>query len=486
MPFRSAPLALALVALAAVALAVALVRPGGGPASTAASGTAAAAAGNTAAPADTLLAVPEVSSANGVLRTTLRVASARLEIGGRTVETNAYEGRFVPPTLRARPGDVIRLRLVNAMADEPTNLHYHGMNVSPRGNSDNIFLHVAPGQSFDYEVRIPQDHPSGLFYYHAHTHDMSERQVLGGLSGGLIVEGLLDGVRELRGVPERVLLLKDIQIDSDGQIPEDIDSNAGTTRTVNGQVAPVLHIRPGETQLWRIGNIGADIFYRLALDGHVLYEVARDGNQHNRIVPRDEIVLPPSARVEVLVQGAPAGVYQFRTLAFDTGPAGDQYPDVVLATLVSGGTPQTPIALPDRLPPVEDLRERPIAERRTIVFSETAGEDDQKFFIDGKMFDPDRVDTRARLGTVEEWTIRNESDELHVFHIHQVDFQVVEVNGEPQPFIGHQDTQITPVRGEVKVLIPFTNPVIAGRFIYHCHIMAHEDNGMMAVIEVEE
>src|SRR5690606_37384440 len=186
---------------------------------------------------------------------------------------------------------------------------------------------------------------------------------------------------------ERVLLLKDIQIGPDGKIPQDIDSNAGTTRTVNGQVAPVLHIRPGETQLWRIGNIGADIFYRLALDGHVLYEIARDGNRHDRVVPREEIVLPPSARVEVLVQGAPAGVYQFRTLAFDTGPAGDQYPDVALATLVSGGTPQTPITLPDRLSPVEDLRERPVAERRTIIFSETA--DGDTFFIDGKMFDPD-------------------------------------------------------------------------------------------------
>lgn len=424
---------------------------------------------------------PEVVSRGGVLGTTLRAAPARLEIGGREVETRVYNGLFTPPTLRVRPGDVIRLRLENAI-DEWTNLHYHGMNVSPLGNGDNIFVWVDPGESFDYEIEVPEDHPSGLFWYHPHPHRIAERQVLGGMSGGLIVDGLLDPIPELRGIEERIMLLKDIQIASDGRVPDDIDSNAGTTRTLNGQVVPTLRIRPGETQLWRIGNIGADIFYRLKLDGHTLHEIARDGNRRNQIIPRDEIVLPPSARVEVLVQGSEPGVYQFRTLAFDTGPAGDQYPEAILATVVSEGRSETPLRLPDRLPAVEDLRTRPVDRRRTIVFSEDAS--GEQFYIDGKQYDPDRVDTRVELGTLEEWTIRNESDELHVFHIHQVDFQVTEVNGEAQPFIGYQDTQITPIRGEVKLLIPFTNPVIVGKFVYHCHIMSHEDNGMMAVIEV--
>ena len=247
-------------------------------------------------------------------------------------------------------------------------------------------------------------------------------------------------------------------------------------------MAPTISIRPGETQLWRIGNVGADIFYRLKLDGHPLYEVARDGNRHNRIVPRQEIVLPPSARVEVLVQGGAVGVYQLRTLGYDTGPAGDQYPEVVLATLVSDGEAVDRVTLPERLPPVDDLRTRTPTARRTIVFSES--DDGNTFFIDGREFDPDRIDTRTRVGAIEEWTIRNNSDEQHVFHIHQVDFQVVSINGREQPFIGYQDTEITPVRGEITIRIPFTNPLIAGKFIYHCHIMNHEDNGMMATILV--
>jgi len=424
---------------------------------------------------------PFLTSERGVLGTTLEVKPMRMEVGGRPVIVNTYNGLPFPPTLRVKPGDTIRLRLVNGI-DRQTNMHYHGMNVSPRDNSDNIFLHIRPGESFDYKVILPENHPTGLFWYHSHAHNLSEYQVMSGMSGAIIVEGLLDPVRELRDVRERVLLLKDIQIDSDSMIPDTIDSNAGTTRTLNGMVAPMMSIRPGETQLWRIGNIGADIFYRLKLDGHTLYEVARDGNRHNRIVPRDEIVLPPSARVEVLVQGGPAGAYQFRTLGYDTGPAGDQYPEVVLATLLSAGDEVDRIALPDRLPPVENLRERTPTARRTIVFSESG--DGNTFFIDGREFDPDRVDTRTSIGAVEEWTIRNDSDEQHVFHIHQVDFQVVSINGREQPFIGYQDTEITPVRGEITIRIPFTDPVIAGKFIYHCHIMNHEDNGMMATILV--
>lgn len=431
--------------------------------------------------AETFSEPPELASRNGVLQTTLKVQMKRTQVGGRPVTVRTYNSLQFPPTLRVRPGDTIRLKLVNAI-DQMTNLHYHGFNVSPRGNSDNIFLHVRPGTSFDYQVIIPRDHPTGMFWYHSHAHNLSEFQVMSGMSGAIIVEGLLDSIPELRDVRERVILLKDIQIDSDSTVPDDIDSNAGTTRLINGQVAPTIAIRPGETQLWRIGNVGADIFYRLKLDGHTLYEVARDGNRHNRIIQRDEIVLPPSARVEVLVQGGEPGVYQFRTLGYDTGPAGDQYPEVVLGTLIAQGTAVERITLPSQLPAVEDLRTRPVTTRRTIVFSETA--DGDTFFINGRMFDADRIDTQTRLGAVEEWTIRNASDELHVFHIHQVDFQVTEVNGREQPFVGYQDTQTTPVRGEVKLLIPFTNPVIAGKFIYHCHIMGHEDNGMMATIVV--
>jgi suppressor of ftsI len=426
---------------------------------------------------------PEVRSAGGVLSLTLTAELQDVEIAGQRVQARVYNGLYIPPTLRVHPGDTMQITLVNAI-DQPTNLHHHGSNVSPLNNGDNVFIDLMPGQIFNQRIVFPPDHLPGLLWYHPHRHMFVESQIFGGMSGGLIVEGMLEPFPHLQGVQERIMLLKDFQ-NSGGQIPTDnIDSNAGTTRTVNGVVNPTLTIRPGETQFWRIANIGADIYYRLQLDGHILYEIARDGNRQTRVVAREEILLPPAARTEVLVQGGPRGIYSLRTLYFDQGADGDQYPEVILATLISAGRPEAPLPLPTpaQFPPVEDLRAQPIATRRTVVFSENP--DTNEFFIDGKLFDEQRIDTTVQLGTVEEWTIENVANEEHVFHIHQLDFQVTEVNGQPREFIGHQDVVNLPVQSTVKILIPFTNPVIVGKFVYHCHIVGHEDNGMMAVIEV--
>lgn len=426
---------------------------------------------------------PELFSKAGRLEVVLEAKKKQIAVADQTVTTTVYNGSFVPPVLRVRPGDTLALRLVNA-TDRPTNLHFHGLNVSPRKPSDDIFVHVMPGQSFDYRIRFPVDHPPGLFWFHPHMHGDAEEQVQGGLSGGLIVEGLLDPVPALAGITERIMLLKDLQVTDEGTSPDedDLDSNAGTTRTVNGQVNPVLSIRPGEIQLWRIANIGANITYRLALDGHHLYRIARDGNRQIEITADDEILLAPSSRVEVLVQGGAPGLYRFRTLPYSSGPEGDQYPEATLATLVSQGAADGTRQLPKALPGVADLRGEPIARHRTVTFTET--EDSSKFFINGRQFDANRVDTTAKLGDVEEWTIANRSDEMHVFHIHQLDFQVVERDGRSQPFVGRQDTVLVPPRAEAKILIPFVNPVILGKFVYHCHILEHEDKGMMAVVEV--
>jgi FtsP/CotA-like multicopper oxidase with cupredoxin domain len=318
---------------------------------------------------------------------------------------------------------------------------------------------------------------------------------MSGMSGTLIVEGLLDPFPQLQGIRELVMNLKDIQIDSDGQVPMDIDPGAPTHITLNGQINPRIRIRPGETQLWRIANIGADHYYPLVLEGMPMYIIARDGNRQNQLVtipPGQTFLLPVSSRIDVLVQGGPKGTYRFRTLPFNTGPVGDSYEGATLATVESRGNAVDPIPLadPSQFPPLENLCNQPVDEERTIVFSES--EDGNTFFIDGKEFDPDRIDTTVSVGTLERWTVLNASEELHVFHIHQTDFQVCSINGVPQPFVGYQDTVNLPYEGqdpdfegpgEVEIVINFRDPIIAGKFVYHCHIGEHEDNGMMAVIE---
>jgi FtsP/CotA-like multicopper oxidase with cupredoxin domain len=184
------------------------------------------------------------------------------------------------------------------------------MNVTPVSPSDDIFIMVSPTGNFQYEVPIPEEHPVGTFYYHSHAFNLTQYQIMSGLSGVLIVEGELDPFPQLEGIRELIMYLKDIQINSDGRVPMDIDPSAPTNITLNGQVNPVIKIRPGETQLWRIANIGADHYYPLQLEGHTMYEIARDGNLHNQIVkiPTGEtLLLPTASRVDVLVQGGPEG-----------------------------------------------------------------------------------------------------------------------------------------------------------------------------------
>jgi suppressor of ftsI len=388
----------------------------------------------------------------------------------------SYNGTFLPPTLRVHPGDVIRIRLVNGLS-QVTNLHTHGLEVSPLGTSDNVFLHVQPRHVQDYEIRIPADHPSGLNWYHPHAHTNSDQEVRDGMSGALIVDGLLAPFPTLRTVRERVLLLKDVQL-VNGRAA-DVGIGKDETRTVNGVVNPTLVLRPGETELWRIANVSADLYYVLVLDGHPFHVVARDGQLLARTELTDTLVITPSGRAEVLVQGGAAGVHLLRTANVNTGPAGNQYASTVMATVVVEGAPATPVAIPAALHPMEDFRGK-VTNRRTILFTESA----DSFYINGKTFDMHRVDTRVRLGAVEEWTVRNQADELHSFHIHQTHFQVTEINGVPQPLTGYRDVIDVPIGGEVKVIIPFTDPVIVGKFAYHCHILSHEDKGMMATIVV--
>ena len=215
--------------------------------------------------------------------------------------------------------------------------------------------------------------------------------------------------------------------------------------------------------------------------------LAQDGNAKNQLVETKQLIIPPAARYEVLVRGGRPGV--------NTGPDGDVYPGQLLATVqVSKPAVTNPLPLPTIFPPVPDLREAQIDGTRTVVFADADSDDpDAQFTINGQFYDHARIDTTVTLGTTEEWTIQNTSRELHVFHIHQTDFQVTEIDGESVPFTGYQDTVSLPfakkkrgtlVPGEVKVIIPFTNPVIAGQFVYHCHIVQHADQGMMANIQV--
>lgn len=431
---------------------------------------------------------PEIVSQGGVLAGTLTIEPAQVAVAGQDVVFPAlYNGLYMPPVLRVQPGDVVRLRLRN-FALLPTNVHYHGLNVSPMGAADNVFLDIEPGTIFQYDMPIPADHPQGLFWYHPHFHPLVNTEIAGGLSGGIIVGDILAPFPELAGIPERVMLLKDLKTE-DGQPVPDPDPSGPTKRTINGLFQPRLEMQPDQLEFWRIGNIGANIYYQLDFAGQLFYIIAQDGNLQNQAVQTDTLLLPPGKRLEVLVYGpARPGTYVLRAAAFDTGPAGDSYPAQRLASVRSSGEAVPPIPIPSTFPAVPDLRNRLIDRARTIVFADTANPN--QFVIDGKPYNHDCVDTVVILGEVEQWTIQNTATEAHVFHIHQLDFQVTAIDGVEQPFTGYQDTVNLPAAADedhpssVTTIIPFDDPVIVGEFVYHCHIVQHADQGMMANILV--
>jgi len=425
-------------------------------------------------------------SENGRLDVTLEARLARVKVGKFEINAATYNGVYGGPVLRVKPGDVLHVHLVNHL-DQATNIHFHGLAVSPLGHGDNAMKAILPGESWDYEVPIPADHNPGLYWYHTHAHGFAERQLMAGLSGMLVIEGFETQAPGLAALKQRLFALKDFQADSHGDLYRVLKAYHRDIRTINGQLMPRIELQPGETQLWRLSNQTANAFFRLTLEGHTFRIIGRDSAPVVTPETVKELIFGPSQRLDVLVDGGPPGAYRLVSERTLTGPAGDEFPAqnmalVVVAPPAAGEAAAASLPKASGFSTARDLSHVKIDARRLVVFSN----DDATglFFINHRIFDHARVDVRVPLGNTEEWTIRNSADELHIFHIHQAPFQVVSVNGEAEPFDGLVDTVTVPIHGEVRIRIPFTDPRIVGRFMFHCHILEHEDKGMMAQIEV--
>ena len=425
-------------------------------------------------------------SENGQLFVTLEARETPVKVGRFELQGATYNGIYGGPVLRLKPGDVLHVRLVNHLP-QATNMHFHGLQVSPQGHGDDSMHMVGPGQTWDYVIPIPKNHPPGVYWYHTHAHDFAERQLMGGLSGTLVIEGFQDEVPATLPLKERLFALKEFSPDGKGGlnlVPKPYNT---VVKTINGQLMPRIDIRPGETQLWRFSDQTANTYFRLSLEGHAFTVVGRDSHPVAHPETVSEVMIGPAERMDVLVTAKGAGAYKLVAEKTSTGPAGDMFAAQNMALMVATADAATPPPAPLAPVRVADGIMKPIPgdhidETRLVSFSEDPVTG--LFFINHNTFDHDRVDVKVPLGNVEEWTIRNSSDELHIFHIHQVAFQVISQNGKPVPFDGLQDTVSIPIHGEVKVRIAFTDPAIVGRFMFHCHILEHEDKGMMAQIEV--
>ncbi|MEI9424150.1 multicopper oxidase family protein [Mesorhizobium sp. Cs1299R1N1] len=436
--------------------------------------------------AEELIQPGEIRSDNGVLKATLTATADRVKLGDFAFPGFVYNRAYLPPLLRVRVGDTMAITFRNGLPDDPSNLHYHGMAVSPLGNSDNVFILVHPGQEFDYKIHIPvRDRQGpGLFWYHPHAHGFVAKQILGGMSGGIVVEGSEQLFPILGGLAERFFFFKHVELGEESEII-----------SVNGQLNPHVRIQPGELQFWRIANIGATLFIKFHIEGMPLYVLATDGHPLSRPRKLTEFFLGPGERIDVIAIGPQSGEYAMTTIPFQNSAGRKPSPPQRIAGVISAGAPTATADIEAAVLRhdvqgrrwFDEVRSTPVARSRTLVYSRTP--DRQHFMINGRMMDENRVDQTVKLGDTEEWTIINNDQQYHSFHIHQTAFMVTELNGIPQNEDSLRDTFSVPPAthagpGMLKVVIPFTDPVIVGRFVYHCHAVDHEDKGMMGIIEV--
>lgn len=431
-----------------------------------------------------------------------------------------FDGQPNAPTLRLSPGEQLKINYINDLPAKPqescaitpcmdmTNLHFHGLTVSPDAPQDDVLDMMAmPGQSLRYTVQIPQDHPPGLYWYHTHPHGESHRQALDGMSGAIVIEGIESYFPPLVGLPERVLVVRGRSIVNDPQsaalkhsveLSSDICGAEPETPeevfTVNGAVRPRIEIAPGERQFWRLLNASADRYLDLQLEGQLFEIVAMDGipialhdpNHQTRIT--DHVLLPPAGRLEAIVTG-PAADTPRRLISrcVDTGPDGDPNPAMVLADIVPRPTEGSPskVAKSSLKPEFKTLdlaAEEKAAPRFTVTFTE----DKKGFYINGKKFTPaDAPMVRTKVGSFQHWRVVNATGELHPMHIHQVHFLAYAENDKPIANPVWLDTVNVPFGGSVDIIMDFTDPVIRGMSVFHCHLLNHEDKGMMAKILFE-
>ena len=314
------------------------------------------------------------------------------------------------------------------------------------------------------------------------------------MAGAIIVEGDFADVPEIAQARERVMVLAHVVFDVVGMV-EDFYTVFPDSSTrllaINGQRRPIIDMRPGEVQRWRLVGSQYQHDMLLELDKHRLNVIAYDGIQLGALQEMKQLLIAPGQRADVLVQAGSPGTYELAAMPFDQGHASPTGP---LARVVVSGEP-LPMKLPAALPkpPLETIRDDEITGRRTLVLGATSPENDAAghwqeftFTVDGKIFDPSRIDQRVRLGAVEEWTIRNtHAHDDHVFHIHTNPFQVIEVSGEPQADRPWRDTAIVPrpaKGGSIVIRSRFLD--YTGVFMMHCHMMNHEEMGMMQAVEV--
>jgi len=506
-----------------------------------------------------------VSTVAGRVEVNLEAKVAPVSVGGKTANLLTYNGQYPGPTIRARIGDRLKVNMKNSIPTQGTNalghdrsitnLHTHGLHVSPMGNSDNAMVIIKPGEKFVYEYDLSKENQGALHIYHPHIHGAVAEQIWGGLAGAI---DIVDEDKTLADYETHLLIVRDLGLN--GTEPEQFTmmdymmGKEGDMVTVNGLVNPVLSIRPGQVQRWRILNISNARFYKLSLENHQFHVVGTDAGLLDKPYPMSSILLAPAERVDILIKAdqSPKN-YRFLSLPYNRGcmrMGGSG--QITLMTLSYKGN-----AANDRLPTAVNpaavrLNKEPKKTEQLILSMGMMGGDmmsgdmmgmmgggmmgmggrgmggmgmgrgqsggdsmsqgkgsmgtmkqgsgsgmnmGMRGYINGVSFEMmegmkmSAFTIKSELGTYEVWEIVNRSCMDHPFHQHVNHSQVLSIEGGDPEYASFytsapalKDVVVVPRMGRAKILLPVTD--YAGMCMFHCHIVEHEDIGMMGLWEI--
>lgn len=471
------------------------------------------------------------TAVNGVLTDTLNLRLSPVNVQGRTITASTYNGVVPGVTWRVSPGDTIRVRLNNQLPPNPdqdsadqgnypqrvntTNLHVHGLNVSPRNNSDNVLLSILPGESFDYEFILPKHHASGTYWYHPHNHTSTYAQVASSVAGSIVIDDNTDPAitdPNLLRYDSKIFVFSMFRIDTTTNTvgaPRRLKKSTmfapltgnDTPVLVNGVTSGTVTMRPGEIQRWRLVNATFEPLVKLrwlkitGADTVVVpqHEIAADGLYFEAVRTVDSVIVHTGARSDVLVT-APSEPGRYVVELTTLGTKFELLERRLAIELnITGEAVAPAMMLPTRLPkPCQQgpIRDEEIVGSREVYFDiDPTGTDvdstavSRMFKINNSPYDHDVVNISVRAGTAEEWTIINRSNGTHPFHIHINEFQVTAIDGVKLE---------TPEWRDVLMLLPNKKYTIRHRFdaeydgktVLHCHYLPHEDWGMMNLIDI--
>ncbi|WP_444905538.1 multicopper oxidase family protein [Microbulbifer sp. SSSA008] len=402
------------------------------------------------------------------------------------------------------------------------NLHTHGLHVSPESPADNVCMKIKPGESYTYEYDIPKDQPPGLYWYHPHKHGSVAIQVGSGMAGALIVRDEFDDELEAMGVKEHILVFQNIAVDEHGKVEDQHQvakfPDSEYCITVNGQYCPIIHATVGELLNLRLLNATT----RTSIDIDCpwfaqMYIYGFDGNPTDDYRLQDGVSLGPANRASLFLKISEAATPGAHFYIYNNAIEFQQMPHykyhnnspLFVIAIAQGEEIGTAIYAPSKPPArcapppfpssfkvdlLKPITDDEITNTRRLTFQANTLDDPQKYYrglnvsIDHSPFEGcEVVNHYVELDAVEEWTLVNESEFPHPIHIHVNPYYVIEVAGEDPmhhtlklPF--WCDTFQVPPHGHVKFRTRFKD--FTGKYPLHCHLLYHEDGGMMQHVRV--